>query len=66
MKINDIRKLSTSDLTDQSTKLRDEIFDLKHQLRLGQLTNVKIIKLKRKELARMLTVLSEQLLKETK
>ena len=66
MKINDIRKLSTSDLTDQSTKLRDEIFDLKHQLRLGQLTNVKIIKLKRKELARMLTVLSEQLLKEKK
>ncbi len=66
MKIADIRKLSTPELSQESVKLREEIYNLKHQLRVGQLTNLRSIKLKRKELARVLTVLSEQLLKEIK
>ncbi len=66
MKMIDIRKLSTADLSKESVKLKSEIFELKHKLLLGQITNVKLIKLKRKDLARVLTVLSEQLLKETK
>ena len=66
MKIADIRKLSTPELSKESVKLREEIYNLKHQLRVGQLTNLRSIKLKRKELARVLTVLSEQLLKEIK
>ncbi len=66
MKIMDIRKLSTTELSTESVKLRTEIYDLKHKLLLGQINNVKLIKIKRKDLARVLTVLSEQLLKETK
>ena len=66
MKMIDIRKLSTADLSKESVKIKNEIFELKHKLLLGQITNVKLIKLKRKDLARVLTVLSEQLLKETK
>ncbi len=66
MKIVDIRKLSTTQLTTQSTELRDEIAELKRRLHLGEVTNVRVIRNKRKDLARVLTVLSEALVKETK
>ncbi len=66
MKIVDIRKLSTEELAKESTKLREEIIEMKRRLHLGEVQNVRIIRTKRKDLARMLTVLSEQLAKETK
>jgi len=66
MKIVDIRKLSTEQLTADSTKLREEIVEMKRRLHLGEVQNVRVIRNKRKDLARMLTVLSEQLAKETK
>jgi large subunit ribosomal protein L29 len=65
MKIVDIRKLSTAELTAESTKLREEIAELKRRLHMGEVTNVRSIREKRKDLARILTVLSEQLIKET-
>jgi ribosomal protein L29 len=64
MKVADIRKLSTSDLASESTKLRVEIVELKRRLHMGELDNVRLIRHKRKDLARMLTVLGEQLAKE--
>jgi ribosomal protein L29 len=66
MKIVDIRKLSTEELTTESTKLREEIIELKRRLSTGEVQNVRVIRGKRKDLARMLTVLGEQLAKETK
>lgn len=66
MKITEIRKLSTDQLTTESTKLREEIVELRRRLHLGEVQNVRIIRNKRKDLARMLTVLSEQFAKETK
>jgi ribosomal protein L29 len=66
MKVVDIRKLSTEQLTTESTKLREEIIELKRRLSLGEVQNVRVIRGKRKDLARMLTVLSEQLAKETR
>jgi large subunit ribosomal protein L29 len=65
MKVTDIRKLSTHDLTKQSSDLREEIADLKRRAALGEVQNVRLIRTKRKDLARMLTILSEQLAKET-
>lgn len=65
MKIADIRKLPTNQLASESTKLRDEIAELKRRMHMGELQNSRIIRNKRKDLARMLTVLSEQLAKET-
>ncbi len=65
MKIVDIRKLSTQNLTTETTKLREEIASLKRGLHLGEVQNVRVIRNKRKDLARMLTVLGEQLTKET-
>lgn len=66
MKIAEIRKLSTNELTTQSTQLREEIAELKRRLVMGETTNVRAVRTKRKDLARMLTVLSEQLTKEVK
>ncbi|HEU4967043.1 MAG TPA: 50S ribosomal protein L29 [Candidatus Saccharimonadales bacterium] len=64
MKVADIRKLSTSDLAVESTKLRVEIAELKRRVHMGELDNVRTIRNKRKDLARVLTVLGEQLAKE--
>lgn len=64
MKIADIRKLSTADLTTESTKMREEIAELKRRTHLGETQNVRLVRVKRKDLARVLTVLSEQLTKE--
>ncbi len=66
MKIVDIRKLSTDQLTAESTKLREEIVELRRRLHLGEVQNVRVIRGKRKDLARMLTVLGEQFAKEAK
>lgn len=65
MKVAEIRKLSTAELTKQSTQLRDEIDELKRRLHMGEVQNTKVLRNKRKDLARVLTVLGEQLTKET-
>jgi ribosomal protein L29 len=65
MNVMEIRKLSTGELTKETTKLREEISELKRRMPLGEVQNVRLVRTKRKDLARMLTVLSEQLTKET-
>ena len=64
MKVVEIRKLSTAELTTESTKLREEIVELKRRLIMGELQNNRLIRNKRKDLARILTVLGEALAKE--
>ncbi len=54
MKIADIRKLSTIDLTAESTKLREEIAELRRRMTSGEVQNVRVLRNKRKDLARML------------
>lgn len=66
MKVAEIRKLPTNELATESTKLREEIAELKRRIHTGEVQNVRVIRTKRKDLARMLTVLSEALIKETK
>jgi len=65
MKVVDIRKLSTTDITTQSTLLREEIAELKRRIHMGEVQNVRLVRTKRRDLARMLTVLGEQLEKES-
>ncbi|HUD06895.1 MAG TPA: 50S ribosomal protein L29 [Candidatus Saccharimonadales bacterium] len=64
MKIADIRKYTTQELTLESTKLREEIVEIKRRVQIGEQTNVRILRNKRKDLARMLTVLEEKISKE--
>ena len=65
MKITDIRKLKTDELATQATSLREEISEMKRRSVTGEVQNVRQIRAKRKDLARTLTVMSEQLAKET-
>lgn len=65
MKLVEIRKMSTGDLASQSSRIRDEIHELRRQLKLGQLQNVRQVRSKKRDLARILTVLAEQLRKES-
>ena len=64
MKIAEVRKLSTAELTTQSSTLREEIVELRQRLQDGEVQNVRLLRNKRKDLARLLTVLGEQLDKE--
>lgn len=65
MKIADIRKKNTNDLAKESTQLREEITEMRARLYSGEVTNVRAIRAKRKDLARVMTVLGEQLSKES-
>jgi ribosomal protein L29 len=64
MKTIEIRKMSTSELTTTSTQLQSEISELKRRMHMGEVQNTRLLRNKRKDLARVLTVLGEQLVKE--
>ncbi|MGH7192119.1 MAG: 50S ribosomal protein L29 [Candidatus Saccharimonadales bacterium] len=66
MKVAEMRKLSTAELAEESTKMREEITELRRRLHMGEIQNSRSIRTKRKDLARMLTVLGEALVKEAK
>jgi len=64
MKTADIRKQSTAELTGVATGLREEIAEIRRRLHTGEVQNVRVLREKRKDLARVLTVLGEQLRQE--
>lgn len=65
MKIIEVRKMTTEELTKQSTALQTEIVELRRRLYSGEVQNVRILRTKRKDLARVFTVLGEKLQKES-
>ncbi len=65
MKIVEVRKMSTVELTKQSSALQTEIVELRRRLYSGEVQNVRILRTKRKDLARVFTVLGEKLQKES-
>ena len=64
MKIAEIRKYETGELAVKSTELRAEIVEMKRRLHMGEVQNTRSLRTKRKDLARLMTVMSEQLSKE--
>ena len=62
--MEDIRKMKTDELMKKSQELKADIAEMKRRIHMGETQNVRAIRIKRRELARMLTVLSEQLMKE--
>lgn len=64
MKTVDIRKMETGAIAKAVTETREEIAELRRRIHLGETQNVRILRSKRKDLARMLTIMSEQLAKE--
>ena len=64
MKTAEIRKMKTTDLMESVTILSAENAELRRRIHMGETTNVRALRTKRKDLARMLTIMSEQLSKE--
>ncbi|MCF2611479.1 50S ribosomal protein L29 [Fusobacterium perfoetens] len=60
MKAKDLREMSSEDLVVKCKELKEELFNLKFQLSLGQLTNTARIREVRREIARMNTILNER------
>lgn len=66
MKTVDIRKMKTDEIMKKSTDLREEIADLRRRIHMGETQNIRTIRTKKRDLARMLTIMTEQLAKEAK
>ena len=63
-KLEDIRKMKPEELVSLSSELRSEIVEMKRRIHMGEVTNPRVVRVKRRELARVLTVLGEHLAKE--
>ena len=66
MKVNEIRNLSTAELTEKVAGLKEELFNLRFQLATGQLENPMRIREVKKTVARIKTVQREEELKAAK
>lgn len=64
MNIIEIRKLDGKKLASAIMKTRGEIAELRRKIHMGETTNVRMLRNKRKDLARMLSVMSEQFSRE--
>jgi large subunit ribosomal protein L29 len=64
MKASEIRKLSAAELQIQITETRHELLNLRFQTITGQLTDTSQIRVIRRDIARMETVLREKQLAE--
>ena len=66
MKVNEIRNLSTAELTEKVAGLKEELLNLRFQLATGQLENPRRIREVKKTIARIKTVQREEELKAAK
>lgn len=60
MKAKELRALSIEELQKKERELRRELFNLRFQLAKGELQNVRRIKAVRKDIARILTIITEK------
>lgn len=65
MKIIEVRKMTTEELTKQTSALQQEIIEMRRRLYSGEAQNIRALRSKRKDLARVYTVLGEKLQKES-
>jgi len=64
MKVEEIRKMKPEELMKATEELRSEIAVMKRRIHMSEVQNPRQIRVKRRELARMLTILGEHLSKE--
>jgi large subunit ribosomal protein L29 len=60
MKTKDLRNFSIDELKKKERDLRKELFNLRFQLAKGELQNVKRIRVVKKDIARVLTIMTEK------
>lgn len=66
MKIQDIKEIKTPELIKQIEEEKKNLTDLKFAHQLKQLTNTSKLKVLKKDIAKMLTVLNERIIAEKK
>lgn len=66
MKANEVRQMTQTELVGKLSELKAELFNLRFQLATGQLDNPVRIRLVRKDIARVSTIMREIELKEAK
>ena len=64
MKARELRELDDDELRKKEKDLREELFNLRFQHATGQLENTQRLKLVKREIARVLTILRERELKK--
>ena len=60
MKIKEVRELSTEELNNQVYSLKEQLFNLRRKKAVGNLDNMLELKIIRKDIARIYTVLRER------
>ena len=60
MKSNELRDMTGADLETRANDLREEIFRLRFQTTTGQLENTSRLRVARREIARIMTILHEK------
>jgi len=63
-KMEEIRNMKPEELMKASLELRADIAEMKRRIHMGEVQNSRSIRIKRRELARVLTILGEHLSKE--
>lgn len=60
MKSTELRNLSIDELKKKEKDLRRELFNLRFQLAKGELQNVRRVRMVKKDIARILTIMTEK------
>ena len=60
MKAKEVRALSDTELEQKLSELKEELFNLRFQLATGQLDNPSRIKMVRRDIARVKTIMREK------
>ena len=64
MKANELKAMSNTELEAKVSELKAELFNLRFQLATGQLQNTTVIANTKRDIARCMTILREQELKD--
>ncbi len=60
MKAIELRELSTEEVKEKLSEMEEELFNLRFQAKMGQLSNPLRMRIVKREIARVKTVLNEQ------
>ncbi len=60
MKANKLRELHTDELKEKLSEMEEELFNLHFQAKIGQLSNPVLIRMVKRDIARIKTILNEQ------
>ena len=66
MQAKELKSLTSEELMNKLNDLKSELFSLRFQLATGQLENTARIKMVKKDIARVKTILAERKLNETR